>query len=371
MAGAINFFDVLVIGAGPSGSIAAKNAADNGFSTCLIEKDKIGEKGRYKACGGGIPFEVLEEIQYPEEKVARFVESLEYHHVDGEYYSQKGKGATVWRSTFDKYLLDLAIMSGVVFREKEQLLNLQKLNGYYEIITNNSKFRAKYLIAADGITSTTLKLLKWPFFQSSDVWLTTTHEMKTSKKYIEETLETDKLHLFFGREITSAGYSWLFPKKDVVTLGWGNQINLMKNSRKEFRKISSFPLIEKILTNSSIETNKSHLIPMGVRPKIYEDNVFAVGDAGGFVDPINGMGIPYAIFSGQIAVEAIKIGKNKGEKERLGDIYENLLDRSFLNMLKQKRTLREKIYQSDANLKQYLSLLENNSSEEIILKKLF
>ena len=44
------------------------------------------------------------QLDYPEEKIARIIESLELHHIDGEDYSKKGKGAVVWRSTFDKFL---------------------------------------------------------------------------------------------------------------------------------------------------------------------------------------------------------------------------------------------------------------------------
>ncbi|MBY8986535.1 MAG: FAD-dependent oxidoreductase, partial [Candidatus Lokiarchaeota archaeon] len=76
-------FDIVVIGAGPGGSIAAKIAADNGYSTCFIEKEKLDNVGRYKACGGAMAWELVEEIDYPEDKIGRVIESLELHHVDG------------------------------------------------------------------------------------------------------------------------------------------------------------------------------------------------------------------------------------------------------------------------------------------------
>ncbi len=44
-------FDIIIIGAGPGGSVAAKVASENGYSTCILEKEMLGEKGRYKACG--------------------------------------------------------------------------------------------------------------------------------------------------------------------------------------------------------------------------------------------------------------------------------------------------------------------------------
>ena len=77
-------FDIIIIGAGPGGSYAAKAASENGYSSCIIEKEELSDNGRYKACGGAIAWELVEEIDYPEDKISRVIESLELHHVDGE-----------------------------------------------------------------------------------------------------------------------------------------------------------------------------------------------------------------------------------------------------------------------------------------------
>ena len=116
MANSTNNFDIAVIGAGPGGSSAAKASAEMGYKTLLLDKEQISENGRYKACGGAIAWELVEEIDYPEDKIARVIESLELHHVDGEDYSKKGKGAVIWRSTFDKFITDMAIESGAILK---------------------------------------------------------------------------------------------------------------------------------------------------------------------------------------------------------------------------------------------------------------
>ena len=364
-------FDIIIIGAGPGGSVAAKVASENGYSTCILEKEMLGEKGRYKACGGATAWELIEEINYPEEKIGRVIESLELHHVDGESYSKKGKGAVVWRSTFDKFLTDMAVDSGALLKEKELMINIEKVDDFYKISTNKDKYTAKYIIAADGVTSPTLKLLNWPFFKSEDLILTITKEMKTTKSNIDKTLGHDTVHLFFGIEsLIRVGYAWLFPKTERITVGWGNQINLVKNSREEFKKFLALPLVKLALNNSTMETFKPHLIPVGLRSKLYEDNVFAIGDAGGIVDPISGKGIPYAMMSGQFAIETIKTCEIKDKLDKLGSVYERNLDKKFLRVLKAKRILRDTIFQSDENLKKFLSLWENHRSSEIAMKKL-
>ncbi len=371
MADKNNFYDVIVIGAGPGGSFAAKAGAENGYKTLLIDKEFITEKGRYKACGGAIAWELVEEVDYPEDKIARVIESLELHHVDGDNYSKKGKGAVIWRSVFDKYLTDMAIEAGAVFKEKEKLISIQKSNEFYEIKTNKDSYNAKYVIAADGATSQTLKYLEWPYFRSEDLVLTITKEMKTTKSYIDKTLGCDTVHLFFGIEnLIPIGYAWLFPKEETITVGWGNQINLVKNSREEFNKFASLPIVIEALKDSKMEIFKPHLIPVGLRPKLYEDNVFAVGDAGGLVDPISGKGIPYAMMSGQLAIESIKTCEKRDKLDKLGVIYEKNLDRNFLKILKAKRILRDRIFESDDNLKKFLKLWETYRASQIVMRKL-
>ena len=365
-----NYFDIIVIGAGPGGSVGAKVAADNGFSTLIIEKEEISEKGRYKACGGATAWELVEEVNYPEEKIGRVIESLELHHVDGETFSKKGKGAVVWRSVFDKFLTDMAIDSGALLKDKEMMINIEKDNDVYQITTNKGKYKAKYILAADGVVSQTLKILKWPFFAKEDLILTITKEMKTTKSQINKVLGSDTVHLFFGKKLIPIGYSWLFPKEEIITVGWGNQINLVKNSKTEFQKFIDLPLVKEALKNSSLEIFKPHLIPVGIRPQLYDDNVFAIGDAGGIVDPISGKGIPYAMMSGQFAIDSIMWCEKREKLEKLGIQYEKILDKKFLRVLKAKRIARDQIFESDENLKKFLSLWETHRSSEIIMKKL-
>lgn len=371
MANTTNNFDIGIVGAGPGGSFAAKASAEMGYKTLLLDKEQIREKGRYKACGGAIAWELVEEIDYPEDKISRVIESLELHHVDGENYSKKGKGAVIWRSTFDKFLTDMAIESGAILKEKEPIIGIEKTKDIYQIRTKKESYNVRYVIAADGVTSPTLKFLKWPYFEKENIILTITKEMKTTNSYINKILGSDTVHLFFGiKHLIPVGYAWLFPKAETITVGWGTQINLIKNSRSEFDKFVSLPFVKEALKNSKLEIFKPHLIPVGLRPRLYEDNVFAVGDAGGIVDPISGKGIPYAMMSGQFAIEAINTGEKRDKPDKLGTFYQKRLDRQFLKILKAKREARDRIFQSDDNLKKFLSLWEKYRSSQIIMQKM-
>jgi flavin-dependent dehydrogenase len=195
--------------------------------------------------------------------------------------------------------------------------------------------------------------------------------MKLNSVEIDERLGKDKVHLYFGIEnLIPVGYAWLFPKADHITVGWGNQINLIKNSREEFQKFVSLSTVEKSLRGSEEAVFKPHLIPVGLRPQLYKEKVIAVGDAGGIVDPISGKGIPYAMMSGQIAVETIKKCENKDRIKRIGEYYKKTLDRKFLKILELKRQARDRIFNDEKSLKNFLSLWETHRSSEIVMKGL-
>ncbi|MFX0208003.1 MAG: NAD(P)/FAD-dependent oxidoreductase [Candidatus Hodarchaeota archaeon] len=364
-------FDVIVVGAGPGGSMAAQAAADYGLSTCLLEKETLAEGGRYKACGGALDWKIVKEINYPEEKIERIIDSLELHHVDGEIYSKKGKGAVVWRSTFDKYLADIAVESGAILKENESLIAIEKVADFYKIMTNKNKYITKYVICADGVSSPTLKRLQWGSFARENIILTITQEMALSKSKIDGFLGRNTIHLFFGiRKLIPVGYAWLFPKKEIITVGWGNQLTLVTNVREEHQKFLNLPFVTETLRHAQLNRFKAHLIPVGLRSKLYKEKVFAVGDAGGFVDPISGKGIPFAMMSGTIAIDTIIKSENRDKPDNMGSYYESTLDKKFLQILKAKRPARDRIFQKDETLKKFLALWEKYRSSEIVMRQL-
>ena len=364
-------FDIIVVGAGPGGAGAAIYALQNGYSVCILEKERLNNSGRYKACGGAIDWKMVEALDYPETKIERIIDTLELHHVDGENYSKKGEGAVVWRSVFDNYLTDRAKEEGAIVKEHEPLISIQKQEGSYVIHTPTDLYHAKFVLAADGVASPTLRKLKWPHFAKQDLILTITEERRLNKQHMEQQLGKASLHLYFSiKHLSQLGYGWLFPKSQLLTVGWGNQLIQVKNGTQEFKALLHLPMFTKTIEKSIPERIKGHLIPVGVRPQIYEENVYAIGDAGGFVDPISGKGIPYAIQSGQIAVNTIKWCEDKDLPDNQGQNYQETLENAFLQVLAKKRTARDRIYQNDQSLKQFLELWEKYRSSEIVQRGL-
>ena len=57
-------YDVVVVGAGPSGATAAEDLARSGHKVAFIDRD-----GRIKPCGGAVPPRLIEDFFIPEEQI--------------------------------------------------------------------------------------------------------------------------------------------------------------------------------------------------------------------------------------------------------------------------------------------------------------
>ncbi|MFX1450545.1 MAG: NAD(P)/FAD-dependent oxidoreductase [Promethearchaeota archaeon] len=356
-------WDVAIVGSGPAGSMAASTMAKNGFDTVLIEKDKL---PRYKVCGGAIPQEFVESIKIPDDIIERKFDSLILHHLGDEIY-RKGEGACVWRSDLDKFMTDLAVNANATVLEGTKIIKTGFKNQIFTLYTKNSKILSKILIAADGVPSTVLKSFGWKSFAKNDIAQTLTYEIKLSEKIINERLGETSMHLYFGKkEICDIGYAWLFPKREVISVGWGCELSRIKNVREEFQNF--LKIVKNIIKEGKIIKKAAHLVPVGFQEKFHDDGLIAVGDAAGFVDPLSGKGIAYAANSGVIAGKVIIKALEEEDKQIISKLYEKELNKEFLNALKAKKRIQPDVYKSDENIRRFLNLWKDNRSTIIALK---
>ena len=127
-------YDVIVIGGGIAGSVAARFSAKQGFKTLLIEKYKT---PRNKACSG-IQFPYFEKLvgkKIPKEKLCK----NELYKVDivtpkGKTIGGKMKMLNFWRSTFDSWLNQVAVEEGANFEDDTSLIEFEKeKKGFFTI----------------------------------------------------------------------------------------------------------------------------------------------------------------------------------------------------------------------------------------------
>ncbi|MCW3996985.1 MAG: FAD-dependent oxidoreductase [Candidatus Bathyarchaeota archaeon] len=119
-------YDVIVVGGGIAGSVAARFSAKQGYKTLLFEKYKT---PRNKPCSG-IQFTYFEKLigkKIPKDKLCEN-ELFKVDMVTPQGKTMKGKMKmfNFWRSTFDSWLNEIAQEDGAIFHDNTSLVNFEK-----------------------------------------------------------------------------------------------------------------------------------------------------------------------------------------------------------------------------------------------------
>lgn len=291
-------FDVAIIGSGPSGASTAFHLAKKGISTVIIEKESL---PRYKTCGGGFVYRGRKNMPFD---ISTVIER-EFHTVDiylgkklhFKTHRSKPTITMIMRDSFDNLIVEESKKLGVTLLENHKLTAISFENDTATLTTNQTQVSARFVVAADGALSPTAKLAGW----KND-----TRTLIPALEYEVEVPEDDfnrlKNEVRFDIDAIPYGYAWNFPKKNHLSVGVAStkkaKINL-KNYYKEYLKTIG-------ITNILNETQHGFQIPISPRTDGFvKQNVFLIGDAAGFADPITAEGISNAIYSGVLVAEAI------------------------------------------------------------------
>jgi geranylgeranyl reductase family protein len=308
-------FDVLVVGSGPAGSIAALVLARGGVRVALLDKATF---PRDKACGdvvGPRGLQVLADLELAA-LTGRDVGDIllvgptgrRVRLPCGKGLTYPGHGTAVTRTVFDAMLHDAAVRAGatpVVGRAETPLEAQGRMGGYR--LSTGEHLHADFIIGADGATShvgTAAGLVEpnivlWGFAIRS--YVTQAVELPVIASW-----EPRSWHAF-------PGYGWLFPGPDGranVGLGIGTTSDRTAGARA-VRALPQFlqHLRELRLLDEPCLRETPRLggwLKMGmVGTTPARDRVLLVGDAAGLVNPLQGEGISQALGSGRAAAEAI------------------------------------------------------------------
>ncbi len=314
-------FEVAVIGSGPSGASTAFHLAKQGISTVIIEKETL---PRYKTCGGGFVYRGRKDLPFD---IASVVER-EFNTVDillGSklHFQTIRKDPTItmiMRDSFDNLIVEEAKKLGVTLLEGNKLISLDFQNDKTVLTTDKQEITANFIVAADGALSPTAKMAGWN---------EETRKLIPALEYEIEVPEEDfnrlKDSVRFDIDAIPYGYAWSFPKKNHLSVGVAStkkaRINL-KQYYQEYLKTLGINTIIK-------ESQHGFQIPIAPRTDGFvKNNVFLIGDAAGFADPITAEGISNAIYSGVLAAKAISESNNNLDKAKelyLAKLNEKLL----------------------------------------------
>jgi len=147
-------YQVIVVGSGPAGSVAAYELAKKGIEVAILEKQRL---PRYKCCAGGVSVGAAKLLDID-------LQGLVENTITRVYISFQGKTPfhgehssplmyTVMRDRFDYALVQRAKEAGAAVFEESEATQIKINDKGIEVSTSGGDFSAQYLVGADGANS--------------------------------------------------------------------------------------------------------------------------------------------------------------------------------------------------------------------------
>ena len=298
---------VIIIGAGPGGSSAAKRLAEQGVDVLVLERREI--VGNPAQCGECIPnwgevvgtFSgidddewLIELFDFPDRLRAHRLDNMRVFLPSGKFYSFDLDAFGGHRLQFDGYLAELANQSGAEIRVGEALKNIiTKKDGTDLLVTDKGRYSADYIIDASGALAHVSRLK-----HKDSSRYRPREQVPTIYAQVQGPIP-ESFDVFIGN-IAPSGYAWIIPKGEIANVGLGVRAGKLPGDLK--------PHLQKFCDDMGFEILSwgGGWIPMsGPVEKMVEGNILAIGDAAGLVMPSNGGGISQAMISGKFAADAI------------------------------------------------------------------
>ena len=317
-------YDLIVIGAGPAGCMAAADAAKRGMAVALLEKQTL---PRRKTCGGGIPM-VMRDYLYdlaPEAFVEADVRFMRHTWRFGEPVmsamnppDSEGEYSLwmVQRSLFDYALAQRAAKAGAELRDGLPVRSIEIGTDGVTIQAggddhNSFTAIADHVIGADGANGITARAVG--LRRERALAIAVEIELPHRWGCGHPDLRPDVLHLDYGT--VRHGYSWVFPKGDHLNVGAGvfhkQKAGLKSENRvRDDLHKAVYGYLDALQVPYDRELLKFYAHPLPIwngREQVgtKDGRVLLVGDAAGLINPVFGDGIIHAVRSGLIASQAI------------------------------------------------------------------
>lgn len=328
-------YETIVVGAGPTGAMAAWELARRGRSVALLERRAL---PRPKTCGGGLVWRgralLPAALALPIERECRVVrlglgENLPVHAVE--------RGVPLvsmtMRADLDLALVELARSAGAEIRAPVELRGLVVEHGVARLETSAGEFQARCVVGADGATGVAARLAGW------DEPLRTVPALEAEVEVSRAGLARHAAAAAFDFGVVPHGYAWVFPKREHLSIG----VLSMRRGTKDLGRELERYLARLDLGPARIREQSGYVIPVRPRAQPARAPVLLVGDAAGLVDPLTAEGISLALHSGRLA--GASIAEARGEPARAAREYRAALRREILPELRRARCLAHLLYE--------------------------
>jgi len=309
----LNEYDIVVVGAGPAGSMAARFAAERGVSVLVLEKDR--DVGYPVRCGEAVSKAGIEEFINSDPKfIAATINKFSFISPNGTeiLIPLEEEGYVLERRIFDYELAKSASKAGAEFLTRAYVNGLlfknNKVSGVkYEFQGKEKQVEAKVVIAADGVES---RVGRWAGIKTHIDFRDMESAVQITAAGLDN-IDDQTCYFYFGKEFAPEGYFWIFPKgNNSANIGLGVGGNTGKK-KSALSFLNHF--MRKNYPDASVLTTIAGGVPcVPTLEKIVAPGIMVVGDAARQVNPLSGGGIVSGMIGGSIAgtVGAEAVQKN-------------------------------------------------------------
>ena len=351
---AADSFDVVIVGAGPAGGLAAEHIARKGFSVALIEEHR--EIGEPIQCGGLVTPRVFDYVKCKETILG------EIH--GAEIFSPKGRclridgheteAVVVDRAMFDRAIVTEAVRAGAHTFLGTQAQAATRKDGGVEVLVDrdghSARIRGKILIGCDGVRSNVAK------------WFHILRPKRILPGFEVELAgvrgDPGFVKLFVGNEIAPGFFGWIIPSGDTARVGLcvgeGNAYAYLERMLKR-------PEVQQYTKGAQPILYIVGGIPIGFPRRTYADNVMVVGDAACQAKATSGGGIFTSLHCASLAAETAIQALEKGDfSSRMMHRYHKAWTRSIGKELRKDLAIHESFERlTDAQFEELFEIFDD------------
>jgi digeranylgeranylglycerophospholipid reductase len=355
--------DIVVVGAGPAGSMAARTVAESGVDVILLEEHPVPGTPVYCAEGLSLMGIIDGGLEPVPPYISQEINRARIYAPNGnsiDLTSSDWTGYTLDREVFDRTLAENAEMAGAklmtntkatgVIKPRNAVTGVHASSG-----GENIDVKANVVIGADG---------HWSITRRSAGLGRYFRDYVTCAQYVlgDLSLEDPTTNEFWiGTKYAPGGYAWVFPKSSsVANVGLGVR---RIHTKPPIEYLKDFMEQDPRFRNAQILKTNGGICPVsGVLDRVVMDGLMLVGDAAGMLIPMTGAGIHSGIESGKMAGRvAVKAIEEGDVTERRLSAYRDEFDKYWGKRIKDSRRVLEMLDKfTDDNLNTLSEVITND-----------